>query len=54
MIYEQSVTAFKEDLVILEAQQECWTDAIPTIDLNADAGGLQARRMLDGLIDAQN
>lgn len=53
MIYEQSVTAFNEDLVILEAQQERWTNAVPTVDLTADAGALQARRVLDGLLAAQ-
>ena len=53
MIYEQSVTAFNEDLVILEAQQERWTDTIPTIDLNADSGGMQVRRVLDALLEAQ-
>jgi phenylpropionate dioxygenase-like ring-hydroxylating dioxygenase large terminal subunit len=53
MIFEQSVTAFNEDLVILEAQQERWTGAVPTIDLAADAGALQARRVLDGLLEAE-
>ena len=53
MIYEQSVTAFNEDLVILEAQQERWTDTIPTIDLYADSGGMQARRVPDVLLEAQ-
>lgn len=53
MIYEQSVTAFNEDLVILEAQQQRWNEAIPSIDLNADAGGMQARRMIDGLLANQ-
>jgi phenylpropionate dioxygenase-like ring-hydroxylating dioxygenase large terminal subunit len=53
LIYEQSVTAFNEDLVILEAQQQRWDAAIPSIDLNADAGGMQARRVLDGLLAGQ-
>ena len=53
MIYDQSVTAFNEDLVILEAQQQRWNEAIPTIDLNADSGGMQARRMIDGLLANQ-
>jgi len=53
LIYEQSVTAFNEDLVILEAQQARWNEAIPTIDLTADAGALQARRVLDSLLAAQ-
>jgi len=53
MIYENSITAFREDLVILEAQQERWTETIPTIDLNADSGGMQARRVIDGLLNAQ-
>jgi vanillate O-demethylase monooxygenase subunit len=53
LISEQSVTAFNEDLVILEAQQQRWDAAIPSIDLNADAGGMQARRVLDGLLAGQ-
>lgn len=53
MIYEQSVRAFNEDLVILEAQQLRWNETIPTIDLNADAGAMQARRVLDGLLADQ-
>ncbi len=52
-IYEQSVRAFNEDLVILEAQQQRWNEAIPTIDLNADAGALQARRVMEQLLAAQ-
>ena len=53
VIYEQSVTAFNEDLVILEAQQQRWNEAIPTIDLIADAGVMQARRLLDSLLTTQ-
>ena len=53
MIYQQSVTAFKEDLVILEAQQQRWDQAIPSIDLNADSGGMQASRVIDGLLANQ-
>lgn len=53
MIYDQSVTAFNEDLVILEAQQQRWNEGIPTIDLNADSGGMQARRVIDGLLANQ-
>lgn len=52
-IYEQSVRAFNEDLAILEAQQERWTDAVPRVDINADAGALQARRVMDGLLAAE-
>jgi phenylpropionate dioxygenase-like ring-hydroxylating dioxygenase large terminal subunit len=52
-IYEQSVHAFNEDLVILEAQQERWTDTVPRVDLNADAGALQARRVMDRLLAEQ-
>lgn len=53
LIYEQSVHAFNEDLVILEAQQKRWDEGIATVDLNADAGGLQARRVLDSLLESQ-
>ena len=52
-IYEQSVRAFNEDLVILEAQQLRWSDSRPTIDINADAGLLQARRVIDRLLGDQ-
>jgi phenylpropionate dioxygenase-like ring-hydroxylating dioxygenase large terminal subunit len=46
-------TAFGEDVGVVEAQQDRMTRAPadkPIIDINADAGVLQARRLLDRLI----
>lgn len=53
IIYEQSLRAFNEDLVIIEAQQQRMDSAIPTVDVNADSGVLQARRLLDRLLAAE-
>jgi phenylpropionate dioxygenase-like ring-hydroxylating dioxygenase large terminal subunit len=49
-------TAFGEDVVIIEAQQDRINRASadkPIIDINADAGVLQARRLLDALIASE-
>jgi phenylpropionate dioxygenase-like ring-hydroxylating dioxygenase large terminal subunit len=49
-------TAFYEDVEIIEAQQERINSARidkPIIDINADAGVLRARRMLERLLDSQ-
>lgn len=49
-------TAFGEDVIIIEMQQDRMDRAPPDkpiIDINADAGVLQARRLLDGLIEAE-
>ena len=49
-------TAFGEDVVIIEAQQDRMNRAAPDkpiVDINADAGVLQARRLLDSLIAAE-
>ena len=49
-------TAFGEDVIIIEMQQDRMDRAPadkPIIDINADAGVLQARRLLDGLIEAE-
>ena len=46
-------TAFGEDVIIIETQQDRMERAGPhksIIDINADSGVLQARRLLDGLI----
>ncbi len=46
--------AFQEDVVLIEAQQKNIDRARPgkpTIDINADSGVLQARRLLDRLIE---
>ena len=53
MIYDQSVLAFKEDLVILEGQQTRRDSDRPTIDINADAGAAQARLVLDRLMQVE-
>lgn len=50
-------TAFGEDVGIVEAQQDRMSRAPaskPIIDINADAGVLQARRLLDRLIDEEH
>jgi phenylpropionate dioxygenase-like ring-hydroxylating dioxygenase large terminal subunit len=49
-------TAFGEDVVIIEGQQARLAAARPdkpVVDINADAGVLQARRVLDALIEAE-
>ena len=53
---EATSTAFREDVEIIETQQDRMERIGPektTIDINADAGVLQARRMLDELIDRE-
>jgi vanillate O-demethylase monooxygenase subunit len=52
LLFQNVHTAFMEDLVIIQAQQEnidTRPDA-PRIDMSHDAGGLAARRMLEDLI----
>ena len=53
IIYEQSVETFHEDLVILEAQQERYTNTIPRVDLAADSALFQVRPVLNRLIENQ-
>ncbi len=53
LIYDQSVETFHEDLVLLEAQQERFTDDIPRVDLAADTALFQVRRVLDRMIEEQ-
>lgn len=51
MVFEQVKTAFLEDVAVFETQQRSITahpDA-PQVDINADSGGIQARRILDRL-----
>ena len=53
---EATKLAFGEDVIIIESQQDRMMRAPadkPIIDINADAGVLQARRMLDELIEAE-
>jgi len=50
-IFQQIKTAFLEDVAVFTAQQRMITlrpDA-PQVDINADAGGIQARRIADRL-----
>ena len=53
ILYEQSLKAFNEDLAIIEGQQQRLDSGRPTVDVNADAGVLQVRRVFDRLLDAQ-
>ena len=52
-IYDASVLAFNEDIVIIEAQQDRW-DGSPKIDVGADAGALEVRRLVNRLITEEN
>jgi vanillate O-demethylase monooxygenase subunit len=47
-----TIEAFTEDKLVLEAQQRSidLDPAAPQIDIDADAGGLQARRIVDRLL----
>ena len=50
-VFQQIKTAFLQDVEVFTAQQkniELDPDA-PTIDINADSGGIQARRIVDRL-----
>lgn len=49
-IYEASLRAFNEDIVIIEAQQERWNPDIPSVDVGADAAVLQVRQLMERLI----
>ena len=52
LLYENVHTAFLEDLAIIGAQQENIEARpnVPRIDMNHDAGGIAARRMLEAMI----
>ncbi|MPY68828.1 MAG: Rieske 2Fe-2S domain-containing protein [Alphaproteobacteria bacterium] len=55
LLFRQVHTAFLEDLAVLKAQQAN-IDAFgepPQVDFNQDAGGLQARRALQRILDAE-
>lgn len=49
-IYDASVLAFNEDITIIEGQQDRWNENIAKIDVGADAGALEVRRLVDRLI----
>lgn len=57
LIFRQVHTAFMEDLAVIEAQQNTMTAygaALPdAVDFNQDAGGIQARRIVDAIIEAE-
>jgi phenylpropionate dioxygenase-like ring-hydroxylating dioxygenase large terminal subunit len=50
-IFDQIQTAFLEDVAVFTAQQRSITQRpdAPQVDINADAGGMQARRIVDRL-----
>ena len=54
-MHQQVVTAFREDQDMLEAEQRIidFAPAAAQVDVIGDAGGLQSRRMLDGMIAAE-
>jgi phenylpropionate dioxygenase-like ring-hydroxylating dioxygenase large terminal subunit len=54
--HEGSVRAFTEDITVLEAQQEMVDRLRPGerwIDINADSGGLAARRIVARLLEEE-
>lgn len=58
LIYRQVHTAFLEDLGVIQGQQsnlvEFGENLPPAIDFNQDAGGLQARRIVDAIIASES
>jgi vanillate O-demethylase monooxygenase subunit len=55
LLFHQIHTAFMEDLAVLKAQQmniEAFGDP-PQVDFNQDAGGLQARRIIDRILEEE-
>ena len=50
-VFEQIQTAFYEDVAIFQGQQRRMSQIpnAPQVDINADAGGIQARRIIDRL-----
>ena len=55
-LFDQVHEAFMEDRAFLEAQQRAndRDRGRPAVDINADAGGLEARRILDRLLEEQD
>ena len=59
LVYRQVHTAFLEDLAVIGSQQDNLSafgdDLPPAVDFNQDAGGLQARRIVERILaDEQN
>jgi phenylpropionate dioxygenase-like ring-hydroxylating dioxygenase large terminal subunit len=52
LLYRQVHTAFLEDLAVLKSQQKNIESFVepPQVDFNQDAGGLQARRVVDRIL----
>ena len=53
LIYDRSLEAFNEDIVIIEGQQARRAPAIATVDISADAGPLAVRRLMERMIAGQ-
>jgi vanillate O-demethylase monooxygenase subunit len=55
LIFEQVKTAFLEDVEVFEAQQRtiAANPSAAQVDINADTGGIQARRILDRLYNEE-
>ena len=53
-IYDASILAFNEDIVIIEAQQARWNNEISKIDVGADSGALEVRRLMKRLIKKES
>ena len=53
LIYDRSLEAFNEDIVIIEGQQARRAPALATVDISADAGPLAVRRLMERLIAGQ-
>ena len=57
LVYRQVHTAFLEDLAVIGAQQANLTaygdDLPPGVDFNQDAGGLQARRVVERILSEE-
>jgi len=55
LIFNEVKTAFEQDVVIFEAQQRsiALRPEAPEVDVNGDTGGLQARRIVQRLLEAQ-
>ena len=57
LVYRQVHTAFLEDLAVIGAQQKNLTDfgdaLQPGVDFNQDAGGLQARRVVERILSEE-
>ena len=53
-IYDASILAFNEDIVIIAAQQARWNNEISKIDVGADSGALEVRRLMKRLIKKES